>query len=101
MYSKLNLIAIRAEQDKKLKFTSLMHHVNAENLLLCFAELKRNKACGIDGVTVQVYEDNLRANINSLVQRLKSKTYRPQPAKRVYISKPGKAEKRGLGIPSV
>ena len=101
MYSKLNLIANRAKQDNKERFSSLIHHINEENLLLCFAELKRNKASGIDGVTVQSYEANLRTNISDLVQRLKSKTYRPQPVRRVYIPKPGKQEKRGLGIPAV
>lgn len=101
MYSKLNLISSRAKQDKQVKFTSLIHHVNENNLLLCFAELKRNKACGIDGVTLEQYEANLSVNINVLVRRLKSKTYRPKPVKRVYIPKPGKQEKRGLGIPAV
>lgn len=101
MYSKLNLIAKRAKQDKRVKFTSLIHHINEDNLLLCFAELKRNKACGIDGVTVNDYESNLKANIGLLVQRLKGRTYRPLPVKRIYIPKPGKAEKRPLGIPAV
>ena len=101
MYSKLNLITKRAKQDKRVKFTSLIHHINEENLLLCFTELKRNKACGIDGVTVNDYESNLKANIGLLVQRLKARTYRPSPVKRVYIPKPGKTEKRPLGIPAV
>ena len=96
MYSKLNLIANRAKQDNRERFSSLIHHINEESLLLCFAELKRNKASGIDGVTVQSYEANLRTNISDLVQRLKSKTYRPQPVRRVYIPKPGKQEKRGF-----
>lgn len=101
MYSKLNLIAKRAKQDNKVKFNSLIHHISYENLLICFAELKRNKACGIDGVTIEHYECNLKGNITTLIERLKAKTYRPKPARRIYIPKPGKADKRGLGIPSL
>ncbi|NSM56297.1 reverse transcriptase, partial [Wolbachia endosymbiont of Atemnus politus] len=36
MQRKLNQIAIRAKQDKRVKFTSLVHLINAENLALCY-----------------------------------------------------------------
>jgi group II intron reverse transcriptase/maturase len=101
MEAKLAQIAKKAQQDNKLKFTSLIHHVNEANLVECYQELKRNKACGIDGQTVEVYGKNLDANVKQLVERLKSKTYQPKPVKRVYIPKAGKRGKRGLGIPSV
>jgi len=101
MKLKLDLIAKKAQQDKTLRFTSLVHHINEENLVQCYWELNRNKACGIDNVTVEAYGENLADNIHSLVQRLKDKSYRPQPVRRAYIPKPGKQEKRGLGIPSV
>ena len=101
MEAKLAQIAKRAKQDKKLKFTSLIHHVNEANLVKCYQELKRNKACGIDGQTVEAYGENLDANVKQLVERLKAKAYRPKPAKRVYIPKAGRKERRGLGIPSV
>lgn len=101
MEAKLAQIAKKAKQDKKLKFTSLIHHVNEANLVKCYQELKKNKACGIDSQTVEEYGENLDANVKQLVERLKVKAYRPKPAKRVYIPKAGKKEKRGLGIPSV
>lgn len=101
MISKFELIAQRARQDKGLKFTSLMHYMSEENLNKCFGKLKKNKACGIDEVTVEEYGNNLNDNIANLVQRLKTKTYKPQPVKRVYIPKPGKSELRPLGIPAV
>ena len=101
MQVKLNQIARRAKQDKKLKFTSLVHHVNEANLAECYRELKRNKACGIDGETVEAYGQNLKDKLNQLVESMKSKQYRPKPVKRVYIPKTDKNEKRGLGIPSV
>lgn len=55
MEAKLTQIARKAQQDKKLKFTSLIHHVNEANLVECYQELKRNKASGIDGETVEGY----------------------------------------------
>jgi group II intron reverse transcriptase/maturase len=102
MKEKLNLIAEKARRDKRLKFTSLIHHINEENLAECYQVLKRDKACGIDGITVEDYGLKLKENISDLTCRLKTKRYRPQPVKRIYIPKPGKAdEKRGLGLPTV
>jgi RNA-directed DNA polymerase len=101
MQVKLNQIARKAKQDKQLKFTSLIHHVSEANLAECYQELKANKACGIDGETVEAYGKNLQDRLDKLVGSIKSKQYRPKPVKRVYIPKAGKDEKRGLGIPSV
>lgn len=98
---KLELITERAKRDKRLKFTSLVHLINEENLAACYRELKRNKACGIDGVTVEEYGRNLGSNLKELVSRIKDRTYRPKPVRRVYIPKPGKMEKRPLGVPCV
>jgi RNA-directed DNA polymerase len=75
--------------------------VNEANLAECYRELKANKACGIDGETVEAYGKNLQERLSQLVASMKSKQYRPKPVKRVYIPKAGKNEKRGLGIPSV
>ena len=98
MQGKLNLIADKAKQNPNMKFTALIHHINADNLLQCYNELKRNKACGIDGVTLDEYGINLNENIKLLVQKLRTKEYRHKPVRRVYIPKPGKEEKRALGI---
>lgn len=102
MKGKLELITEKAKRDKTLKFNALVHHINEENLVECYRELKRDKAPGIDNVTVEEYGRDLNANICDLLARLKTKRYRPSPVKRVYIPKPGKAdEKRGLGLPTV
>ena len=101
MESKLKLISAKARKDKRFKFTSLIHHVNKENLIECYKELKRNRACGIDEVTVEKYGKNLEGNVENLVRRLKDKSYRANPVRTVYIPKANSKEKRGLGIPTV
>lgn len=101
MQKKLNQIAVRAKQDRRLRFTSLIHLIDAENLAECYKELKRNKACGIDNVTVEAYAENLKEKLEILVENMKRKQYQPQPVKRVYIPKAGSKEKRRLGIPTV
>ncbi len=100
MHTKLGLITERAKRDPKCKFTTLAYLLNEGFLLGCFRELKTNKAPGIDGVTVEAYEENLYENIKDLVARLKAKKYRPQPVRRAYIPKDEKS-KRPLGIPIV
>lgn len=96
----LNRIADKAARDRKCKFTSLAHLVNAQNLKASFGMLKTGKASGVDGVTKETYGQNLDTNIEELVRKLKSKEYRPQPVRRVSIPKPGTDEKRKLGIPA-
>lgn len=98
---KFELIAQRARQDSKMRFTSLMHYINAAYLEKCFKMLKKDKACGVDDVTFKEYEVNLRSNIASLIVRLKRKEYNPKPSLKVYIPKPGKVERRPLGIPTI
>lgn len=97
----LDRIISKATRDRKCKLTSLVHLVNEENLKNCFMKLKANKASGVDFVTKHDYSQNFEENIKGLVNRLKAKTYRPQPVRRVYIPKPGKDEKRMLGIPTI
>ena len=56
-------------------------------LLQCHKELDGNKAVGVDEITKKEYERNLEQNIDDLVERLKRKSYKPQPSIRVYIPK--------------
>ena len=98
--SKLILISERARKDPKFQFTSLAHLLNEGFLEECYYELGRDRACGIDGVSWKEYGENLDENISNLVSRLKSKRYRPLPAKRTYVPK-NEHEKRPLGLPAL
>ena len=85
------------------KWFSLIDKVyRKDNLQSAFKKVKKNRgAGGIDHVTVEVYENNLDEELDKLLEELKAGTYRPQAARRAYISKPGSKEKRPLGIPTV
>jgi group II intron reverse transcriptase/maturase len=100
MVTKLESLTLRARENSKCKFTSLAHLLSEDFLKECFRELKRDKASGIDGVTVQEYEVSLEENLKDLVGRMKAKRYRPQPVRRVYIPK-SDGSRRGLGVPAV
>jgi RNA-directed DNA polymerase len=99
METKLLRIAEIAREQPKVKFTSLVHLLNEESLIQCHHELPNRKATGVLGTTKELYEENLSDNVVELVRRLKSKSYRPVPVRRMYIPKPGTDKKRPLGIP--
>ena len=58
-------------------------------------------AAGVDHVTVAMYERDLDRHLAHVSQQLRDGTYRPQPVRRTWIDKPGRREKRPLGIPTV
>ena len=60
--------------------------------------MKSGKASGIDKVTKEEYELKLEENLENLVKRMKSGSYRPNPTRRVYIPKETKGKMRPLGI---
>ena len=97
METKLGRIADKSAHEARPEFTSLYHLLNEEMLLKCHKELSGKKAVGVDKVTKEEYSRNLEENIKSLVLRLKNKSYKPQPVKRVYIPK-ANGKKRPLGI---
>jgi RNA-directed DNA polymerase len=58
-------------------------------------------AAGVDGQTVQQFDEQLLEELQRLEEDLRTDVYRPQAVRRVWIPKPGSTEKRPLGIPSV
>ena len=98
--NRLERITKRAEVDRAATFNNLFTLLNQELLWLAFRKLKRDKAPGADGVTVDDYEANLQENLRDLEARLHRQAYRPQPSLRRDIPK-GEGKTRPLGIACV
>ena len=87
MATKLERISVLSKNNPDMVFTSVAHLIDAELLKDCHKHMDGKKAVGIDGVTKYVYEENLEENLTDLVGRLKSRAYKPKPARRVRIPK--------------
>jgi len=78
-------------------FTTLAHLMDEDFLTEAFHQLRKDAAAGIDQMTVEEYERNLRERITELHRKLVSREYRAQPARRVWIPK-GDGGQRPLAI---
>ena len=96
----LSRIAELARQDAGRKFYSIAHLLTTEALWEAFDNLRKDAAAGVDGVTCSEYEEHLVENLVKLHEKLKSKAYRAQPLRRVYIDKED-GRKRPISIPSL
>ena len=85
------------------KWFSLIDKVYADRTLeLAWAKVSSNAgACGVDGITVERFGKDSQSRLLAVKEHLKEGSYQPKPVKRVMIPKPGSAQKRPLGIPTV
>jgi len=90
-------VRVAAQQDKKQKFTSLLHHITPELLRASFLALKKQAAPGVDGETWGDYAVEFEKRIDDLHDRIHRGAYRAKPSKRTYIPKPD-GRMRPLGI---
>jgi len=100
MQTKLDLISKVAGGDKKRQINNIIYLLDAVNLRESYFQLKSGRAAGIDGVSLEEYGRNLKANLDQLSERIRRGIYRPQPVRRTYIPK-ANGKMRPLGIPSV
>ncbi|MBN2860089.1 MAG: group II intron reverse transcriptase/maturase [Sphaerochaetaceae bacterium] len=84
---------------KHRKLQTLMHYVNADSLMREHELQRGKKASGVDRITKEEYGQQLDTNIEDLLSRMKSFSYRPKPVRRTYIPKTN-GKLRPLGIPS-
>ncbi len=87
METKLARIAQLSRENPQMVFTSIGHLINVEMLKECHGKMDGTKAVGIDGITKDEYTKHLDENLENLVERLKRKSYKPKPARRVEIPK--------------
>jgi len=72
------------------------------NLLAALRRVRANRGSpGVDGMTVDELPGHLKANWPSIKQLMLKGEYQPKPVRRVEIPKPGRKERRKLGIPCV
>lgn len=85
------------------KWFSLIDKVYSERTLeLAWEKVKSNAgACGVDGITTGRFEKDSQSRLLAVKEHLKRGAWQPKPVKRVWIDKPGSAQKRPLGIPVV
>ena len=94
---------VKAKAEPAFRFYLLYDKIYREDILLHAYRLARSKAGapGVDGVTFEAIEaQGLEAWLAGLREVLVSKTYRPDPVRRVMIPKAGGGE-RALGIPTI
>lgn len=97
----------KAKQEPKFRFYALYGHLLRVDVLeMAFATVAASdgsRTPGVDGVTIDqiVHAEEKRAKfLADIREELRTRTYRPQPVKRVYIPK-GNGKQRPLGIPTI
>ncbi len=97
-------IAKEAVNRPDMRFTNLYSLLHWSDWMRAAAKsvLARpgSMTAGIDSATRESFNTSFERQITDLVRELKTRIYRPQPVRRVYIPK-GKNSKRPLGIPAL
>ena len=99
--TKQKRIAELAKQSPQMSFTSLAYLMDLAWLREAYRRTRRDGAAGVDGVTAAEYEQRLDENLQSLLDRAKSGSYRAPPVRRVHIPKGSGSETRPIGIPTL
>jgi len=97
---RLERVNAAARSAARTRFTALLHHIDLEALGRAFDRQHRRAAAGVDGMTVDAYEQDLAANLQDLHRRIHTGRYRPSPVRRVHIPK-ADGGRRPLGVPTL
>jgi group II intron reverse transcriptase/maturase len=95
--SGLDRVRQAAKEDKGLRFTALLHHVNIDRLRSSYRSLRKQAAAGVDEVTWEEYGEGLEDRLIDLHGRIHRGAYRAKPSRRVWIPK-ADGRQRPLGI---
>ena len=101
METKLERIAAKARKETNLRFTSLCHHVTRELVWESLCHIPNSSAPGVDGITVQEAKKDFGFWIEDMLESVHRKGYKAPYVRRIWIPKPGKTDKRPLGIPCI
>jgi RNA-directed DNA polymerase len=92
-----------AKADPGRQFHALFDKIHRRDVLQrAWEQVRRNRgAPGIDRITLAAVEEYGAGRLlGELAADLKNGSYCPLPARRVFIPKPGRAERRPLSIPT-
>jgi group II intron reverse transcriptase/maturase len=101
MQTGLERIAEKARKETKLVFTSLPHHLTKELIWESLCHIPKTSAPGVDGQSVDHAKENFGDWSEEMLTAIHRCGYKAPAIRRVYIPKPGKAEKRPIGIPPI
>ncbi|MDQ0890239.1 RNA-directed DNA polymerase [Paenibacillus sp. V4I9] len=101
MTTGLERITAKARENASLQFTSLTHHISKERIWDCLRHIPKRTAPGVDGITQEEAMKTFEVWGDEMLTTIHRKGYRPPAVRRVWIPKPGKKEKRPLGVPAV
>jgi RNA-directed DNA polymerase len=98
--TKLERIAKLAKEKPGVALTTLAHHIDVDWLREAYRRTRKGGARGVDGQSASQYAEKLEENLRSLLERVKSGTYRAPPVRRVHIPKGDGSQTRPIGIPT-
>jgi len=75
-------ITTLAQRSPEFAFFSLAHYIDLDWLGEAYHRTRKDGCAGIDEVTGKQYAENLKENLQNLLDRLKSGTYKAPPVKR-------------------
>jgi len=101
MVTGLERIAAKARSESRLRFTSLAHHITRERIWESLCHIPKDSSPGVDGQTVPEAKESFDIWVDPMLESMHRKGYQAPAIRRVYIPKPGKKEKRPLGVPCV
>ena len=101
METELERIAAKARCEPNLRFTSLAHHITRDRVQRNLMRISNRSAVGVDGQTAEAAKESFAGWIGPMLQSVHRQGYRAPAVRRVYIPKPGKTEKRPLGVPTI
>ncbi len=94
----------KLNNNEKPSFKGLLEIISSDVVIItAIHNIKSNSGSKTPGSDAMVMADILQKNYDKIIDMVKDnfKNYKPKEVRRVWIDKPGKKEKRPLGIPTI